>query len=322
VAKSKNRVTNQTTLAPRGALNEASIYGMIQQYLPNGNRSDEVVIKYKIGTGKGFLFNGDETIIVKEKIDKESGVAVLTEKNEIKVVLDSIVDIGIRRIIEERLLRFNNNLKDAFRNLDKTPIWLNEEKRIPIKSVRCKTNLSKVRALVKDKIIVGYVKPGNNHHVEIYIDSEGNKKEISVTFWDAVDRVKNGLPIIIKQPKVIWDNIIKHGLEDNPLLEILPEDNWTFVCSIQQNEMFVYGLSSEEIDSAIREKEFSILSQHLYRIQNVAPNQYFLRHHLETRDLRDASARKLKKLVQLSCSSFDATKVKINNLGQITHIGE
>jgi CRISPR-associated endonuclease Csn1 len=324
IKKDNEEIHNENMLTPRGSLHEESVYGKISQYSPDGKLNEQIVIKYKLGAGQGMLFNGNEAIKHKESINKKTGEIIINEKNQIQIVLDSIVDKSVRSKIAERLTEYNNNPRLAFKNLANEPLWHNKEKKIPIISVRCKTGLSKVKALHLNSkgIPIDFVKPANNHHIAIYRDTEGDFKENSVTFWDAFERKKAGLPIIIKDPKSTWDNIINSGFDNQQILVQLPRDNWQFITSLQQNEMFIYGIEKNEIDKALNERNFIYLSNFLYRIQNIAPSQYFLRHHLETKDERDKNARQMKKLVQLSSISFTAIKVKVNNLGFIIKVGE
>ncbi|MEJ7701412.1 MAG: hypothetical protein WKF71_17460 [Pyrinomonadaceae bacterium] len=48
------------------------------------------------------------------------------------------------------------------------------------------------------KIPVDFVSTGNNHHVAIYRDAEGNLQEQVVSFYEAVEKVNQGLPTIDK----------------------------------------------------------------------------------------------------------------------------
>jgi CRISPR-associated endonuclease Csn1 len=311
--KSGSKVIREIeTLTPRGSLSEESIYGKIKQYNPDGTFNEVYVIKYKLGVGTGMLFSGNETVTAKGK-------------DQLRNVLDSIVDKAIRSVIEKRLQHFNNNPKEAFRNLADNPVWLNEPKGIAIHSVRCFKGGSKVRALHTNEknVPVDFVMPANNHHIALYKDHNGNVHGNTVSFWDAVERKKIGLSVIVKHPTEIWDKILNGTLNcSEEIKNNLPPDRSEFLISIQQNEMFIHGLSLEELNDALQNNNNALISKHLYRIQNIASRQYILRHHLETRDLRDKTSRELKKMVQLSSASFSSIKVKINNLGRIVKIGE
>ena len=231
----KNVVVQEKIIVPRGALSEEFTYGKIKV-----NGKDEYVIKYKLGAGQGFLFSGKETV-------KKSETG--KEKDQIQDVLNSIVDWGVREAIRKHLVKFNYNIREAF----KVTVWMNEEKQIPIKTVRCLTGLNAVEPI--NVVDTGnniayqkYVKPGNNHHLAIYIDENGEKVQDTVTFWHAVERKKYGVPVIISNPKEVWDKILMNK-EDYPksFLEKLPNDKWKLDVSFQQNEMFILGMAKEEL---------------------------------------------------------------------------
>ena len=66
-------------------------------------------------------------------------------------------------------------------------------------------------------------------------------------------------------------------------LECLPNENWIFEQSLQQNEMFVLGLSADDYEKALKEKDYALLNQHLYRVQSISSSDYYFRYHLETK---------------------------------------
>ena len=116
-----------------------------------------------------------------------------------------------------------NNL----RNLDDHPLYADDACKIPIKSVRCRTGLSAVVPLRynAEGQAIGFVKTGNNHHVAIYRDRQGNYHEIIVTFWQAVNRKRYGIPVIIEQPSTLWEAISNGSQQQIPpsVLETFPE---------------------------------------------------------------------------------------------------
>ncbi len=107
---------------------------------------------------------------------------------------------------------------------------MNKEKGISIKRVTI-TGVNNVETLhsKKDhngkyilddngkKQAVDFVSTGNNHHVAIYRDEKGKLQDEVVSFYEAVGRVNEGLPIIDKE---------KDGLE--------------FLFTMKQNEYFVF----------------------------------------------------------------------------------
>lgn len=67
----------------------------------------------------------------------------------------------------------------------------------------------------------------------------------------------------------------------------LPQPNWIYQTSLQQNEMFVFGLTEEELNLAIDANNHAFISKHLYRTQKMSKKSsgaidLWFRHHLET----------------------------------------
>ena len=298
VRRGGKRVLVQSGIVvPRGPLSEESVYGAIKQPVKDkkGNVKliDEYVIKYPLSS-----------------IDS-------------KCVKD-IVDKGIARIIDERLKSFVGNEKKAFAE----PLY--DYQGNVIKSVRCRTGL-KPRTIAtlryNDKgEPIAFVKPGNNHHVAIYVDAKGEWKEEVVTFWHAVERKKYGVPVIIENTQEIWNDISDSMSQD--FLRRLPAQNMELVFSMQQNEMFVLGMSNDEFNDAIRCGDYATLSRHLYRVQKLANKNYYFRHHLETavddkyNGVKNEMLSKcMKKLINVqSLSAFQKLnphKVKISVIGKI-----
>jgi len=238
-----------------------------------------------------------------------------------------IVDHGIRKIIETHLAKFSNE-KDAFKDLEKNPVWFNKEKQIPIRSVRCFTGLSSVEPIKKDENgkEIAFVKPGNNHHIAFYLDDQGKRQQHLCTFWNAVDRKKYGLPVIINNTSEVWNQLLQNP-EAYPesFADKLPKDGWQFLFSLQQNEMFILGMEPDVLQEVILKKNNRILSDHLYRCQKLSvignSINIWLRHHLETSLVDDTNAKKSLRFYNFQ--SIDAffnqnpVKIRINNLGQI-----
>ncbi|MEW5845328.1 MAG: type II CRISPR RNA-guided endonuclease Cas9 [Bacteroidota bacterium] len=343
VGKKGNKKVVQTgILIPRGELHEEGVYGIICRYKKDSRTQqiifeDKVVKKYKIGIGtQGFLFTGKETYEIKEKTDKKTGAKIKIEVDKIQKVLDSIVDDGVKRAILRRLnLGFENGKSykddvkralDNLKNLENSPIYLNESKRIPIKTVRCFTGLSAVVPVKKDENgnNIGFVKPGNNHHIAIYTDSEGNKHEHVCTFWHAVERKKFGFPVIIKNTNEVWDKIQEKpdGTYPEEFLEKLPSPNLTLELSMQQNEMFVLGMTREEFADCMTNNDYKAISNKLYRVQKLGSNDYNFRHHLETEIINDENAKMSKRFFRIASINgllaLNPVKVKIDCIGNIT----
>lgn len=346
-AKGKNAETG--VLVPRGPLSEEFIYGKIK--LIEEGKPIKYLFEYPDLIFKSYIKN-----LVKERLllfNDNTKQALASLKKE-PIYLDDaktkvlehgtcfrdeyvikypltqikakdvryIIDKEVQNVIKKRLEEFGNNEKEAF----KTTLWFNERLQIPITSVRCRTGLSAVVPVKKDEKgrDIGFVKPGNNHHIAIYVDKNGKKQEYVCTFWHAVERKKYGFPAIIEDPKDVWDTILNSKKEyPESFLSKLPLDSLQFNESFQQNEMFLLGLSKEEAEKAITENNKKIISDHLYLTWAVAEGDYWFRHHLETKnsELKSIdSGKESKRYYRCSLGAFyglNPIKLKIDVLGKI-----
>ena len=94
----------------------------------------------------------------------------------------------------------------------------------------------------------------------IYRDKEGNWQEQIVSFFEAVVRAQQGLPIVDKTYK--------------------QAEGWQFLFTMKQNEMFVFpnattGFNPAEID-LLDPKNKKLISPNLFRVQKIATKDYFL----------------------------------------------
>ena len=238
--------------------------------------------------------------------------------------LEKITDSGVKRILKKRLKEFNNKPKEAFSNLEDNPIWLNKEKGIQLKKATI-TGVSNAEPLHEAKdhlgkkfldqngkqIPVDYVSTGNNHHVAIYKDEQGNLQEEVVSFYEAVIRKNLDQPVIDKNhPK-----------------------GWEFLFTMKQNEMFVFP--SEDFDPSqidlFDPANKKVTSKHLFRVQTISVVKYGnntirdfkFRHHLETtlnddKNLQNITYNQVKSLLPLE----NIIKVRLNHLGNIVQVGE
>ena len=174
-------------------------------------------------------------------------------------------------------------------------------------------------------IPVDYVSTRNNHHIAIYQTLEGKLEEISVTLWESVVRKKLGIPVIIKNPDSVWDFIQDKGIEQEDVLNNLPLNGWKFIESLQQNEMFVFRMSLDEVRASIERNNTNIISSNLYRVQNISEKYYVFRHHLETRlekEQKEANLSiQLGKMIRIrsldAFKKYSPIKVRISHLGKI-----
>lgn len=234
--------------------------------------------------------------------------------------VDKVVDSHIRQILKARLTEFGGNTAKAFANLKENPIWLNEEKGIDIKRVTIfgPTTVEPIHrkydhhgeAITDDNgmsIATDYIATGSNHHIAIYRDAEGNYQESVISFFEATERARQGLPIVDKYYK--------------------QNDGWQFLFSMKQNEYFVFpnpdkGFFPKDVD-LLDSANANIISENLYRVQIIGSKDYTFRHHLETILNNDA---KVKEILFKRCRTLsfvnDVVKVRVNHLGQIVTVGE
>lgn len=234
--------------------------------------------------------------------------------------IEKVMDAQIRAILTERLAEYNGDAKKAFSNLDENPIWLNKEKGISIKRVTI-SGISNAIALhdKKDhngdfildengnKQPVDFVNTGNNHHVAIYKDADGNLQEQIVSFFEATERARQGLTIIDKTFK--------------------QNEGWTFLFTMKQNEYFVFpnegtGFNPNDID-LLNPVNYALISPNLYRVQKIGSKDYTFRHHLETtvEDKKELKGITYKRITNIATLKT-ILKVRINHIGQIVSVGE
>lgn len=222
--------------------------------------------------------------------------------------IDKVIDLGVKKILQARLKEYDNDAAKAFSNLDQNPIWLNKEKGIAIKRVRI-TGISTAIALRTNQqnCPVDYVNTGNNHHVAIFRDAEGNMQEHIVSFFEATARAVQGLPVVDRN--------------------YMSAEGWQFMYTMKQNEYFVFpnpetGFSPADYD-LLDPKNAAIISPNLFRIQKLSSKDYYFRHHLET---NVEEKKELQGMAWKRITSFKALegimKVRVNHIGQIVSIGE
>lgn len=354
ITKKKDGYNKKVQFTPRGQLHNETVYGSIQQYVTKvesvgGNfdagRINKVADKEyrdalsmrlaafdnnpkKAFTGKNSLDKNpvflDEmhSRRVPAKVKTVELETIYTIRKEVSPDLktDKVIDVLVRRILENRLEEFGGDAKKAFSNLADHPIWLNEEKGISIKRVTI-TGVSNAIPLHDRKDITGkllldsngqrqpvdYVNTGNNHHVAIYRDENGVFQERVVSFYEATARASLGLPVV--------DREYKHS------------EGWTFLFSMKQNEYFVFpdektGFNPHEID-LLDSDNYALISPNLYRVQKLATKNYVFRHHLETtvedrKELQEITWKSIRSLPNID----RLVKIRLNHIGQIVYVGE
>ena len=376
VSKKKSGANKKVQLTPRGQLHLETIYGSSKRYETKEEKVNASFDAEKIKTvaskryrealqsrlnqfdgdakkaftGKNALdknpiwLNAQHTDKVPEKVKTVSFETIYTIRKEVSsdLKLDKVVDVRIRKILEDRLAEYGGDAKKAFSNLDENPIWLNKEKGIAIKRVTI-TGISngeplhdkrdKDGNLILDekgnKQPVDYVNTGNNHHVAIYrkpkldkngqpaLDANGDivyeLDEKIVSFYEATSRAMQHLPVIDKTYK--------------------QSEGWQFLFTMKQNEYFVFPRYDADGNMTFNPldhdeawfknpENYAEISPNLFRVQKMTNKDYFFRHHLETTVQDNA------KLKGITWKRFglngieNIVKVRVNHIGQIVSVGE
>lgn len=330
INKGKPIEQKQTTFVPRGALHQESIHGKIRQY-QNVDLSPrfkdwelishptikalvmERLQEYDFNPSVAFKNYAKNPIFLdKAKTKPMLKVTIWREEFVIKYGigsfklkdLDYVLDNRIKKLLAERLMQYNDDPKKAF----KDPLYYDEDKKLPILSVRCRTGKGNLLALHENEKgePIDFVATGSNHHLAIYENEEGKKDSDIVSFWLAAQRKLDG------------ENIV---LNEHP-------EKGRLIQTFAINDMFVIGLNPTEIDF-FDAKNAALISKHLYRVQKVSKKSngsidIFFRHHLETKLDDSAVANQLKKYYNIQSSgaldALNPIKVQINNLGKIEKI--
>jgi CRISPR-associated endonuclease Csn1 len=189
--------------------------------------------------------------------------------------IEKVVDVTIRNLIYKKVNELggfingkipNNTFFTVDENGNKQPQILLPNKNgqpVPILKIRIQETINKAKQLKKDSN--QFVNPRNNDHVLIYETIDGNLEKDVVSFWEVVERKKEGL------------NKIK-----------LPSDGKKIINTFKENDMFILFKNEDEInwDSSID------LSDNLYKVQKIAGADYFMeicfRKHNDSRDDKNA----------------------------------
>ena len=242
-------------LIPRGALSEETIYGVISV-----DGEDKVVCKYPL---QKFLDT------------KETNVDKIADQ-----AAEKIVDKVLREKIRERIKRYGK--KEAFAEA----LYLDEAQTQVVRSVRCFISKDQAKLIPlrynDESEAVGFVAPGNNHHLALYRDTSGKMRASVVSFFAAVERARYGIPMIVLNPRETREKA--RIIPDLPesVFSKLPEEDWVLEETLQEGEMVLLGMENDAIEEAIEKKDYAKLSRYLYRVQSLSYNDYKFCFHLET----------------------------------------
>ncbi|MCA6364366.1 MAG: type II CRISPR RNA-guided endonuclease Cas9 [Bacteroidetes bacterium] len=337
------KVVQKNIPVPRGPLHEESVYGKIK--VPKRWKLDHRfelahlianAAHKKLVQDRLKAHNGNATKAFSEPIwldKKQTKKLTHVELNEWQYVLSYslsqitkpddvkwIVDKAVRDVVREHLEKHENNVKKAFGDLQGNPVWLNKEKNIQVKRVRMFTGLDVVEPIWKNEKdeYIGFVKPGSNHHIALYIDKDGSIQEHVATFFHAVQRELKGLPAIIKNPADVWEKVAQKENISQEFLEKLPDANWSYKLSMKANDLFVFGLDGDALNEALRSNDLTILAKHLFRVRKLTSGNYWFQHHYETEPRESVADKQAGRAIQASKSTMTGIKVKIDRLGRIS----
>ncbi|HMM12886.1 MAG TPA: type II CRISPR RNA-guided endonuclease Cas9 [Bacteroidales bacterium] len=345
------KIIQEGIIVPRGPLSEETVYGKINalQREPKTFAIARLPLKY-LFENPDLIFKPYIKELVKERLARHGNdvrkalqsvskepiwlnaektvqlewASCFKEKYVVKYPLESIkkkdipyiIDGGIKRLVEERFRQVGDDAKKPF----EAPLYSDAACTKQIRSVRLFPTIDRVVQLNVDHD--SYVKPGNNHHIAIYKNAEGSYVEHLCTFWHAVERKKYGLPVVIHKPDEVWQ-IIEQAGRDLPesFLDQLPAPGWELVMEMQQNQMFLLGMTDEEIGHALINQDYPVFSKNLFRVQKLTSRDYYFRHHLETNVINSAPFMYLRKLYRLnsinSLFSLNPKRVSLDVLGRI-----
>ncbi len=338
------------TLVPRAALHKETVYGEIlvaagDKTLKDAYKDLTLVVDKTLreqlygrlqecdndlaatlkSLKKNPLMKGDEPVqrvaCFKREIVVRYPIASIARKD-----IDSIVDSRIRELIRDRYKTVANE-KEFQRSLSESPIYSDPSNTHKISHVRCFTGLKpETLATVaknSDGKGIGFSQTRNNHHMAIYVDSEGNYSHLVTSFWECIKRKRYGLPIIVTDPAEAWDALV--NCEENEDIEEIakgmPAPDSQFVMSLQRNEMVVLGMSDDQWNDAVANNDVKEINKYLYRVWKIAVTEYCFKYHTNTTAAvkeGDKEIRAHYKLASLGALfALNPRKVRINSLGEL-----
>ncbi len=279
--------------AARGQLHKDSIYGA--RMSPGADKA-----YYHIRKDVNSLTEAQ----IKKIVDKEVKKIIEHAKKEEPEINKKIAELTkqLNKASEHEESAIKQKISELKKQIEMLYTLKNNKggDRVPIKKVRIKETIENAKKLKNTTIIKEkdgepnqlnqFVNPRNNHHVAIYKDNNGEYFEKIVTFWEAAERKKNGIPIIDKNPA----------------------DGATFITSLQENDMFVLGLKKEAIDW--NNPDYKLLNKHLYRVQKISSTDYNFRHHLAS--TLDDEGEGIRIASFVAWERYNPIKIHLNNLGK------
>lgn len=197
------------------------------------------------------------------------------ETRETEKLIEKIVDETIRLLILKRVKELGGFVKDKVpantffvvdeNGIRQPQIFLPNKRGtdVPILKVRVQETINKAKQLKNNSN--QFVNPRNNHHVLIYETVDEKLEKDVVSFWEVVERRKQGL------------NKIQ-----------LPLNGKKIIQTFKENDMFILYKNEDEINWDSNNN----LSDNLYKVQKIAGADYFMeicfRKHNDSRDDKNA----------------------------------
>ena len=114
---------------------------IILSHLDKHDKNPKIAFNTKTLTKYPIIYKNEKI----RDVEVYEEVMVVKKPVNSDIKIEKVIDKGIQNILKKRLKEFNNDKKKAFSDLEKKPIWLNEEKGIAIKKVRIKFQFQNIR---------------------------------------------------------------------------------------------------------------------------------------------------------------------------------
>lgn len=352
IRKGKKTIHRHIELTPRGAFHEESVYGRRQ----TPDHGEVSVMRWnipKLDKPKQFNQIVDRRVrnLLIDAFMQAGGVLERIPKkgqgpDTMDFTLARFLEMGGTVVASKLNAQQEAANKKAMETIQKTEFTLRDHTRdldVPVRRVRMAFNYNKLIPLhasengqtfaaaransTPDAKKVDYVNLKNNHHFALYQDADGQIQECIVTFWEAFQRQKNRLPIVIKNTAATLDKVLQENTGyPESLCESLPMADWQYLVSGQQNEMFVFDMSRDEIMAAIQNIQFKKISPNLFRLRAISEGDYWFNHHLESEVRKTEEDKIFRKFIRTRStkefSEREVHKVRLDHLGRIVSLDE
>ena len=338
------------TLVPRAPLHKETVYGEIlvndgAKKLKYALQNLELVINKELRQqlGERLAENGNDVAATLKSLKKNpilvreqpiDSVACFRKEIVVRYPIasigrkdvDSIVDKRIRELVRARYATVANDVGFQ-RSISETPLYTDPANTHAITHVRCFTGLKPETLATVAKNAdgkgIGFSQTRNNHHMAIYADPEGNYSHTVCSFWECIKRKRYGLPIIITEPSTAWDTLVNCEENDDveEIAKGMPAPDSRFILSLQRNEMVVLGMSDDQWNDAVANKDIAEINRHLYRVWKIAVTEYCFKYHTNTTAAIKDGDKEINahyKLTSLKALfALHPRKVRVNSIGEL-----